>query len=311
MPCFSPLTGYFGKEINPATKKRGIVFSLSAAHSGIPVRLPCGQCIGCRLEKSRQWAMRCVHEAHLHKENVFVTLTYDDKHLPRGGSLVKEHLQKFMKRLRFHADKYGNKRVRFYACGEYGETTFRPHYHAILFGTDFYDKKQYRPGDGDKQSALYTSKALEFLWPFGQNMIGDVTFDSAAYVARYVMKKQTGKALENGVYERFDIRTGEIYDCVPEFTVMSRRPGIGLEWFNKFGPHSYRHDAVIMNGMEVRPPRYYDTKYELLDSEGLAALKIKRRRKAIALGRKDSTPERRRVREIVAGAKLNLKRRDL
>lgn len=299
MPCYAPLTGYYSRE-RTATGKRGIVFKVDLSFSGIPIRLPCGQCVGCRLEHSRQWAMRCMHEKQLHASSCFVTLTYDNECLPDGASLRRRDFQLFMKRLR----KARGAGVRFYGCGEYGETTNRPHYHAILFNCDFEDRKFYK--NNKAGDPLYTSAELSRLWPLGLCTFGAVTFDSAAYVARYIMKKITGDMAEKH-YTKVN-EYGEIFDMVPEFQMMSRRPGIGREWFNKFGLQSYKWDAVIMNGMEVRPPRYYDGLYEHVDSAHLAKLKVKRRRKA-AKGLRDNTPERRRVRETVANARLALKGR--
>jgi len=303
MPCFAPLTAFYGKDVGKSGK-RGIVFTHGAAFSSVPLKLPCGQCIGCRLEKSRQWAMRCMHENQMHTESCFLTLTYDDDHLPKDGSLDKRDLQLFMKRLRF---AYRDKVIRFYACGEYGETTLRPHYHLLLFGVSFVDKKLYKRSRSGE--SLYTSEIVRRLWPYGHNVVGNVTFDSAAYVARYVMKKVTGVGAADH-YISVNECTGEIYDRVPEFTNMSRRPGIGLQWFEKFGEHAYKFDSVIMNGREVRPPRYYDGKFELLDSPSLEKLKRKRKRKAL-LGKADNTPERRRVREIVAIKNSLLFRREV
>ena len=122
--------------------------------------LPCGQCIGCRLEYSRQWAIRCMHEASLYEDNCFITLTYDQDHLPHDRSLNKSHFQKFMKRLR---KRFGGG-IRFYHCGEYGERTRRPHYHACIFNFDFSDKKLFKIVNNHR---LYTSEQLEELWPFG------------------------------------------------------------------------------------------------------------------------------------------------
>lgn len=130
--------------------------------------------------------MRCVHEAQLHEENSFLTLTYDDEHLPENGSLHKPDLQKFFKRLRFHTGK----EIRYYACGEYGEKTLRAHYHVCLFGHNFSNDRQ--PFRRIGEHILYTSKTLTDIWGLGNTSIGDLTFESAAYTARYVMKKQTG-----------------------------------------------------------------------------------------------------------------------
>lgn len=148
------------------------------------LRLPCGQCVGCRLERSRQWALRCVHEASLHDSNLFVTLTYDDEHLPEFNSLYYPDFQKFMKRLR---KKFSRENIRFYMCGEYGETTLRPHYHVILFNFDLPDRRLYRRShSGDH---LFTSEILTKIWGKGFCPFGNVTFQSAAYTARYIMKK--------------------------------------------------------------------------------------------------------------------------
>ena len=135
MACFKPLTAYRGREKHGSGKPK-IVFSHHLSQTGVELLLPCGRCIGCRLERSRMWALRCVHEAQLHSENSFITLTYNDDHIPRDGSLNKKHFQDFMKRLR---KSIAPKKVRFYHCGEYGPKLLRPHYHAILFGHQFDD----------------------------------------------------------------------------------------------------------------------------------------------------------------------------
>lgn len=273
------------------------MFNRNASFSGVPISIPCGQCIGCRLERSRQWACRCLHEKRMHAESCFLTLTYSPENMPAFGSLVKRDLVLFMKRLR---KKVGQ--VRFYACGEYGDQSWRPHYHVLLFGYDFRDKKFYK--NAKRGEKLYTSKLLEEIWGKGLCVIGEVTFDSAAYVARYVMKKVTGDHAPE-YYSVVD-EWGEVHDIQPEFTNMSRRPGIGATWYAKYGEHAYQHDSVIMNGVEVRPPRFYDTRYDLFDSTALARIKQKRRRVAMAL-RGDNSSRRRLVKEMVLRAKLNLK----
>lgn len=221
MPCYAPIIAYYSKCVGD-TGKRGIVFSKTAAHSGVPLRLPCGQCIGCRLERSRQWAVRCLHEKMIWEFNYFVTLTYSDKFLPAGLTLDKRALQLFMKRLRKH---YGDG-IRFYGCGEYGDRTKRPHYHLILFNCKLDGLRFYKhQADG---SPLFYSETLEKLWPFGFNVVGEVTFESCAYVARYITKKIFGDKAEAHYGGR-----------QPEFTVMSRRPGIGSAWFERYGKHAY------------------------------------------------------------------------
>lgn len=221
--------------------------------------VPCGQCLGCRLERSRQWAVRCVHEASLYDRNSFLTLTYSEDNLPRDLSLNLSHFQLFMKRLR---KSVAPKRVRFYHCGEYGEREQRPHYHALLFGHDFEDKKYFSERGGNK---VYTSDELSSLWKLGHAVVGDVTFDSAAYVARYVMKKVTGPSAEDHYFGRR-----------PEYTTMSRRPGIGAKWFEKYASDVYPHDRVVVRGVAGRPPRFYDSILEKSDPALLAVLKEKR-----------------------------------
>lgn len=187
MPCYSPLSGY--RSIKPNQNgKYPIMFSQRDGFSDIPIDVPCGRCIGCKLERSRQWATRCMHEASMHKKNVFITLTYSDEHLPYDQSLDLDHFQKFMKRLR---KKHPH--VRFYHCGEYGEKTGRPHYHAILFNCDFLDKKIYTIRN---ENPVYVSQELNNIWGYGLCEIGSVTFESAGYVARYCTKKITGDFAE-------------------------------------------------------------------------------------------------------------------
>ena len=156
-----------------------------------PEKLPCGQCVGCRLERSRQWAIRCMHEAQMHEDNCFITLTFNPESLDDRSnpwSLDVRDFQLFMKRLR---KKYGAG-IRFYHCGEYGELNKRPHYHACIFGFDFPDKRLWKVTNSGHR--LYISESLDELWPFGFCTIGNVTFESAAYVARYIMKKVNGDA---------------------------------------------------------------------------------------------------------------------
>lgn len=273
----------------------------------MPVNLPCGQCTGCRLEHSRHWAIRCMHEAQLHLSNCFITLTYDDKHLPENGSLVKSDFQKFMKLLRYYDG--GKNTIRYYHCGEYGEQFKRPHYHAILFGLDFPDKQVFRVRDGIR---LYTSEALSRIWGKGFVTIGDVTFESAAYVARYVTKKITGDRKEKistytGLkhYEKLIPETGEVVEIEAEYATMSRRPGIGRAWYEQFKKEVFPSDEVIMRGKKLKPPRYYTSLYQI--DEPAAHLALKRKRlKAAQKHADNNTIERLYVRETVQRAKQSL-----
>ncbi len=268
MPCFSPLDGYRSQTVN-ASGKRSVVFNVREGFFDRPVTVPCGQCIGCRLEKSRQWAMRCVHEASLYEENCFITLTYDDERLPASGSLDKSAFTKFMKRLR---RRFDSQRIRFYHAGEYGDRFGRPHYHALLFGFDFPDKY---PWSVRSDHPVWRSHILESLWPFGQSEIGSVTFESAAYVARYVVKKVTGEKADD--YYSVVTELGEVVPIQPEYSTMSRRPGIGKAWYDEFKSEVYPSDGVVIRGKLMKPPRFYDGQYELEDPRSMAAVKARRR----------------------------------
>lgn len=202
MPCYHPMPAVRmsdGSVSFVSRNKRGVVDDLE---------LPCGQCIGCRLERSRQWAMRCLHEASMHDVNSFITLTYDDEHLPVGGTLVYADFQRFMKRLR---KAFEPLKIRFYAGGEYGEGTSRPHFHACLFGLHFHDRKYFKRTSAGER--IYTSDILSRLWPYGHSSVGNVTFQSAAYIARYCVAKVTGDLA--AAHYRVVTEDGEIVDRVP------------------------------------------------------------------------------------------------
>ena len=250
MPCYHPM---------PAVRMTdGSVKFISRNKRGVDgsLELPCGQCIGRRLERSRQWAMRCLHESSLHEQNAFITLTYDEANIPPGGSLNYRDFQLFMKRLRKVTGK-----VSFYCGGEYGEITARPHYHACIFGFDFPDKQYFsKSSDGSK---LYTSALLARLWPLGLSTTGDVTFASAAYIARYCVQKVTGDAAE--AHYRVITDDGEIIDRRPEFNKMSLNPAVGKRWLEKYMSDVYPRDYVIVNGVKTKPPKYYDTMFESIN----------------------------------------------
>ncbi len=302
MACFHPLECWL-VGFPDDRGKRAISFK-EPFRTNNPVKkitVPCGRCIGCRLERSRQWAIRCSHEASLYENNCFITLTYNNEHLPPYGSLQKAHFQKFMKRLR---KKNPGKRIRYFQCGEYGEKLKRPHYHACLFNYDVPDRKFYKQ-KGDVR--LYTSETLEGLWPMGFSTVGDVTFKSAAYVARYVMKKVSGNQMEEH-YSVVDDETGEIVLREPEYTTMSLKPGIGAMWFKKYQSDVYPSDEVIIKGRQVKPPRFYDTLYEQAEPNGFNLIKM-RREETAEDNAANNTPERLGVREKVQLAQMrNLKR---
>lgn len=286
------MTAYYSREIGKSGK-RGVTFDRNASFSGVPLKLPCGQCIGCRLDRSMQWAIRCMHEKQLHTDSAFLTLTYDNEHLPEGGTLVLRDHQLFMKRAR---KKFG-KGLRFYMCGEYGGQFSRPHYHYLWFNRDLPDKKFLK--DSKAGHPLYTSKILDDLWENkGHAWIGEVTLESCAYVARYITEKINGDMAHD--HYMAITADGVIVDRRPEFTCGSRRPGIASAWYEKYGRHSHiSGDFAVMDGKRVRMPRFYDGRFELTDPETLASIK-KRRLANARRYRLNNTRSRLRVREVIA-----------
>lgn len=238
------------------------------------ISVPCGKCVGCRLERARNWTIRIMHEAQMHEKNCFITLTYKDEALSYGyqqATLVKKDLQDFWKRLR----KETGAKLRYFACGEYGSKRLRPHFHACVFGIDFPDKTLLsRQGDND----LYSSHLLDSVWNLGHCSVGALTPGSAAYVARYILDKNLGE--ERVHYEKQGIE--------PEFVVMSRKPGIGKEWFDKFSNDIYPADRVILPGGSVsKPPRYYDNARKENFPDEIEKIKIARMEKADAVPLKE------------------------
>ena len=214
-----------------------------------------------------------MHEAALHDRNCFITLTYDDEHLPADHSVDVEVWRSFARRLRKKCGQF-----RYFHCGEYGEegNTYRPHYHALLFGIDFDFDRVVLKKDGD--TTLWTSATLAKLWTFGFHSIGPVTFESAGYVARYSMKKITGDQAEDH-YIHVD-SDGVANAIKPEYATMSRRPGIGAKWLERYVDDVYNYDVCIVNGRELRPPKYYDRLLEEKDPERFSQVRAKRLQKA-------------------------------
>lgn len=293
MPCFHLVTawktpgGSISFDADPARRPR----------RSKKLQLPCGQCWGCKLERSRQWAMRCMHEASLYDSNCFLTLTVDDAHLPARPSLDHGMFKDFLRRLTY----FYQRPVRYYMCGEYMEKGDRPHFHALLFDFDFPDKALVRQLDA--KCDVYRSPRLEKLWTHGWSSIGAVTFESAAYVARYCLKKISGeRATEH--YARIDAQG--TYSIRPEYACMSRRPGIGKPWLDKFMTDVYPVDYVIVNGRECRPPRSYDKLFEAKDLSEFEAMKARRELRAHA-GKPDNTKARLAVREEISKSRHKFK----
>lgn len=262
--------------------------------------LPCGRCIGCRLKRAREWSIRCVHESQMHEHSAFVTLTYDEAHYQ--PSLDYVDFQLFMKRARKALGP-----LRFFACGEYGEKTLRPHFHALLFGARFEDAKVIRRSQA---GTLFRSDRLSRLWGKGHASFGSVTPQSAAYCARYTLKKVSGP-LAAQHYSRCDIRTGEVLRVQPEFARMSLKPAIGAPWFERYWREVYQaRDGVLVHGKKNTPPRFYDVLLARTDPDLRESKDFDRYIRSEAY-LADCTPDRLAVREIVETARSALNSRSL
>lgn len=309
MTCTRPRTVYWSKEIS-AAGKRLVTSNRNNSLTGIPFEQPCGKCPDCRLNRAGDWAVRCVHEAKLHDENCFLTLTYDNEHLPYNGpfpTLRKRDLSLFAKRLHNRLLKSRGRGIRYYGAGEYGDKNGRPHYHIIIFDYDFKDKKFFK--NNDRGEPLFRSAELASLWPVGWNTIGAVTFESCSYVARYVMDKIDGKMFDDK-YTWMHEETGELVSIEPESPVMSRRPGLGTEYYSRFGSDIARDDNVVVQGRVMRVPRFYDNKLAAIDPDRLAVLKLNRMRKA-RFFKRDMSSRRMRIREVITLKRLSLKARSV
>lgn len=274
MACYSPLKGYaIGKTINGKTDYHITSYDTIMYDCDGNIReyveIPCGRCIGCRLQYSRMWADRCLAESTLHDDSYFVTLTYDDYNIPKSNydidketgevktscTLVKRDFQLFMKRLRKNY-KYDNN-LRFYMAGEYGSQTARPHYHAIIYGLKLDDLKLYKRTPLGFN--LYNSEFVNECWQHkGHVVIAEVTWETCAYTARYIMKKQTGSKAEE-VYERYNI--------IPPFTLMSRRPGIAKEFYEQNKERLIKFGEVDIStkkgGKKIKSVKYFNKFLEI------------------------------------------------
>lgn len=307
MACYHPVKAY--KLLNEVTENGKAVIEFDLKNVGNEAHeklvLPCGNCLGCRENRSQHWALRCVHEASLYENNCFLTLTFNPASLNERSSLIKSDFQNFMKR--FRAKRTGMQEVhydddpdanpfpiRFFHCGEYGDKKHRPHHHACIFNFDFADKRFFKK---DRGVTLYTSKLLSSLWTDGFSTIGEVNFKSAAYLARYVLKKVNGFHSASH-YIRWDEETGEAFYLEPEYITMSRRPGIGKGWYDKFKGDCYPSDNIHYKGQTFKPPAYYDKQLE--ESDPIMMGEIKKRRKEVALLKaSDYTPAKLKARKLI------------
>jgi len=254
MACLYPKPAYLSTE----GKVTFVRHEKALGSSGF-IHIRCGMCNGCKADHARDWAIRCYHESQMHHVSCFVTLTYDEEHLPACGSLDKRDLQQFWKALR----KKLNVPIRYFAAGEYGTKKGRPHYHAIIFG--WMPSKRYPVDISDKGHIQYTHPILQSAWQKrGRIVFTDFDPSCARYVAHYTADKLKSYAAdtidpETGLrpYEKLDKQTGEIWQLQPEFQVSSLKPAIGLRWLEKYWMEVFPKDTVIMDGKEYPPPRFY------------------------------------------------------
>lgn len=313
MACFHPIqAGRPGKGIP-------LVFGQKILPQHEKLKIACNQCIGCRLDHSLMWATRIMHETKSYQDSIFITLTYNQEHYPEDNSLSLDHWQLFMKRLR----KTTNEKIKYFHCGEYSPKKTRPigpfnpdyymaegqrpHYHAIIFNHTFSDKELWTMRN---DIPLYTSIILDNLWGKGFATLGNVTFESAAYVARYALKKINGP-LEQKIDEKTGLRpyervchyTGNITEVSKERVSMSN--GIGKNFYNTYKSDMFPRDYVIINEHQAKVPRYYDKIYDVENPESMEEIK-ERRILSMRDHAKDNTPSRLAQREKVKQAQNNM-----
>lgn len=307
MACYNPrwATPYpFGHpkygqyKIQPLTKTKVLEYATDPYTGEYlqAIRVPCGECVGCKLDYSREWASRIMMESLVNNgDGLFVTLTYDDDHLPmiiddgtlhlvrgkgfsadyctKGATVYKKDAQDWLKRLRRNLDyHYGiSEGVRFYLAAEYGSTTYRPHYHVCLFGAPTDDLNQI--GKNKLGQALFESDFISDTWKNGHVCVGQLTFQTAAYTARYCLKKAQGK--DNAFFDSIGVNR--------EFVNMSRKPGIGVPYYDAYKDEIYKNDEIILPATSkdkpnvLKPPRYFDILYSEENPKRMAEIKAFRR----------------------------------
>lgn len=294
MSCMRPLVAFPSRKRNASGKlsyipvglydpdlvdnysgKHGVAFKMGADGCATPILLPCGKCIGCRLDKSREWALRCMMELKTCKGiAIFVTLTYNESRVPMtyyadpdtglalpALTLRLDDLQRFWKRLR---KSLPDTKVRYFACGEYGERTLRPHYHAIIFGYYPDDLSVYQVCD---TTTYYKSDFLDRVWNAGNVLVAPVNFNTCAYVARYTAKK----------YMTLDDSFFDSHNLEKPFLVMSRRPGIGWDYMQEHMSY-FDSGKIYVNGedpVDGSIPRSFISKLEKIDPELYAEVKLR------------------------------------
>ena len=258
MPCYYPIDAY-REQVPNANGKRPLKFNRKGESREDTIQIRCGRCIGCRQDKAQDWAVRCSHEMQIAEEreleSSFITLTYNDEHLPNPPSINKSDPHRFINNLRKYLTRtYGKEtKIRFFGCGEYGSQLDRPHYHFIIFGYQFTDLELHTENyQGNK---IYISETLDRLWGKGFATTAFASYQTAHYVARYIFKKINGDRAEDH-YSYFDSETGELHSLEPEFNTSSRMPGLGYNWLQKYKNQLHK-GYVIIDGKKKPIPDYY------------------------------------------------------
>jgi len=288
LPCFNMVTLY------PQRGGGRLRSSPDPLSPSLRRSVPCGGCLGCRASAQQGWRTRIVHESKLHASSMFVTFTYADEHLPVSRSLSKVEAQLVLKRLRWEYPE----RLRFFLCGEYGAKFRRPHYHAVIFNLALDDMRPWRKSTAG--GLYYRSAFLEKVWPYGHVECAPLTPDLAGYVAGYCVKKLNGE-MRAASLRRVDDVTGEVWDVAPEFITMSKKPGLGHGWYERFSGDAFPSDFVIVDGERVPVPRYYKLKLDKAGASAGVLVDHKRLRQAAAPERVwNNTADRLAVRREVA-----------
>lgn len=289
MACFHPILAW---DVTPDFENgldRKVIFGLQDPdlmvkwkRQGRELQLPCRKCVGCRLAKAREWANRSVMEQLYHQESWFLTLTYDDDHMPRSypvdfatgeiisvhGTLVKRHVQDFLKRLRFNSDQ----QFRYFMAGEYGTQTYRPHYHLLLFGLRLNDLSVISQNFAGQP--YFVSDLIQKCWPDGIHILGPVTWQSASYVAQYTMKKAT---------HGFDPRFYKAAAIQPEYQSMSLKPGLGRQYYDDH-PDLFDYACFSVStpqgGRRVYPPEYFKRLFKVDHPEAYLKRSLDSRKEA-------------------------------
>lgn len=293
MNCYKPVVAFKPLDGGPV--------SFSERKNHREIKLPCGGCIGCRIRRREEWAVRLYCESKMHANNHFITLTYSPENMPSDMSLRYVDVQKWLRAMR---QKHGP--FRFFCVGEYGEKYSRPHYHVLTFGLDLPDLV--KSNSVFSKSDIFGSESVDRFWKHGFSSIGEVTYASARYCAVYVTKRISGDLAEDH-YLRVNPDTGELHRVVPEFGNMSLKPGIGQSWIEKYWPEVYvsGNPGIMIDGKAKPVPRYFDKWMEANHPDIFYKYKLDQFNAASKYV-EDNSRERLAVREEVAIAKQRFNR---